>query len=420
MKDVLVAQNLYKKFYQDPNMGLWQGSADIIRAIFKSPPNQSLRENEIWAVHDVSFNLKEGETLGLIGTNGSGKSTTLRMLAGLILPSRGNVSKQGTMQSLINLGAGLNPELSGYDNIIASSSLLGLKKSDLPKIIERVVEFSELGDYINNPIKTYSSGMYSRLGFSIAVNLKPDILLVDEVLAVGDYNFQNKCRIHIEKLKREGVSIVLVSHSNTHISQICENSIWLNKGKVMSQGRTKDVLGKYIEFLDGSDSKRDKNDKSEQKNNIYGPIYKKSEKIEAIKIKVNKQEVDLNDPKCEIQLNSPLKLDFEIGACLENLFNTNVTVTIYREDGLHMFAASSLNQKKYSFEKGQTIKGELNINHFNLSPGRYKILMPVHEGSSYLFRNVVADLYIKGNMGLDKGVIAPQYDFRIITEQRGR
>lgn len=407
MKEILRAEKLSKKYFKDPNLGTIHGTKDILRAAFKRPPVYDLREHERWVVRNVDISLKKGETLGLIGTNGSGKSTTLKMLAGLILPTKGKVEAHGSIQSLINLGAGLNDKLNGIDNIKASATLFGFKKNEIEAVVKNVREFSELGDYIFNPINTYSSGMYARLGFSIAVNLRPEIMLIDEVLAVGDYNFQNKCRVHLEQLKREGTSIVLVSHSNTHIAQICENALWLHNGKVRDYGSSKNTLENYLEFLEDRLPKNKKNSKS----NIYGPQYELNEKIKNFKIIINSKVIHSNDNYLKLNINESLNLNFSFES-ESKLSNLNITFCLYREDGLLIFALSSIKSNDIK-NVGGKISGKLFIDNINLSPGNYKLVMPIHEGSSYLFRDTIVELEVKGISAFNKGILMPRYEFEI-------
>jgi ABC-2 type transport system ATP-binding protein len=185
---------------------------------------------EFWALRDLTLDVERGETVGLIGANGSGKSTTLKLLAGILRPTSGTVTVNGRIASLLELGAGFNGELSGRDNIYLNASLLGLSRKEVDRHFEAIVEFSELAPFIDNQVKNYSSGMYVRLGFAVAVHIDPDILLVDEVLAVGDEAFQEKCLGKIEEFQREGRTILLVSHSLDLVEKICTKTVVLDHG----------------------------------------------------------------------------------------------------------------------------------------------------------------------------------------------
>jgi ABC-2 type transport system ATP-binding protein len=198
--------------------------------------NRGREAEEFWALRDLTLDVERGETVGLIGANGSGKSTTLKLLAGILRPTSGTVTVNGRVASLLELGAGFNGELSGRDNIYLNASLLGLSRKEVDRHFDAIVEFSELAPFIDNQVKNYSSGMYVRLGFAVAVHIDPDILLVDEVLAVGDEAFQEKCLGKIEEFQREGRTILLVSHSLDLVEKVCTRSVVLDHGNVRFAG----------------------------------------------------------------------------------------------------------------------------------------------------------------------------------------
>ncbi|GAI09374.1 unnamed protein product, partial [marine sediment metagenome] len=190
-----------------------------------------MRRKEFWAVDDVSFELKKGETLGLIGPNGAGKTTILKMLNGIILPDRGSIRMKGRVGALIQIGAGFHPQLTGRENIYINGSILGMSKREIDKKFDAIVEFADIGDFLDSPVKHYSSGMFVRLGFAVAVHCEPDILLVDEVLAVGDEGFQTKCFNKIGELKKNGTTAILVSHNMHIVSTFTQKVILLNNAK---------------------------------------------------------------------------------------------------------------------------------------------------------------------------------------------
>lgn len=198
-----------------------------------------------WALQDVSFTLGHGEALGVIGRNGSGKSTLLSCLAGIYRPTRGAVRTRGRAAALLELGAGFHEELSGRDNIFLNASLYGLRNREIARRLPYIVEFAELGDFIDAPVKTYSTGMYSRLGFSIAVHLDPDILLLDEILSVGDQPFQRKSLEKMREFMRGGKTIVFVSHALGHVVSTCQRALWLDGGRVILDGGSVEVVAAY-------------------------------------------------------------------------------------------------------------------------------------------------------------------------------
>jgi lipopolysaccharide transport system ATP-binding protein len=205
----------------------------------------SIRHARFEALHDVSFGVAPGESLGIIGHNGAGKSTMLSLLAGVMQPSQGQVSTTGRIAPVLELGAGFHPDLSGEENVILNAIILGLTRQEASERLNDIVAFSELGDFICQPIRTYSSGMLVRLGFSVAVHTSPDILLIDEVLAVGDADFQKKSRERILDLRRQGVSMVLVSHAMETVRAVCDRAIWIEHGRVQSAGPASEVIDAY-------------------------------------------------------------------------------------------------------------------------------------------------------------------------------
>ena len=220
MSDLFIkTDGVSKKFCKSLKHSMLYGLQDITRNMFGRPNDgTNLRLNEFWAVNNVSFELKRGECLGLIGPNGSGKSTLLKMLNGIIMPDKGRIEIKGKVGALIEVGAGFHPMLSGRENIYVNGAILGLSKQKIISKFDEIVDFAEIEDFLDTPVKHYSSGMYVRLGFAIAAQMELDILLIDEVLAVGDEGFQTKCLNKIGELKKNGVAIVFVSHNMHTVS----------------------------------------------------------------------------------------------------------------------------------------------------------------------------------------------------------
>ena len=244
MSDTLIkVEGVSKKFCKSLKKSLWYGMQDLGREITgrKHGGDGELRPDEFWAVNDVSFELKRGECLGLIGRNGAGKTTLLRMLNGLIKPDRGRIEMRGRVGALIALGAGFNPILTGRENIYVNASVLGLRKSEIDAKIGEIIDFAEIGDFIDTPVQSYSSGMQVRLGFSIASSICPDVLLLDEVLAVGDLSFRMRCYRRIDEL-REHAAVILVSHDMSAIKRVCDKAILLDKGHVYAHDNPEVVI----------------------------------------------------------------------------------------------------------------------------------------------------------------------------------
>jgi lipopolysaccharide transport system ATP-binding protein len=249
MSDTLInVDNVSKRFCRSLKRSLWYGVQDLGAELVgrRHGRDGDLRPSEFWAVQDVSFELKRGECLGLIGRNGAGKTTLLRMLNGLIKPDSGRIEIRGQVGALIALGAGFNPILTGRENIYVNASVLGLSRTEVDRKLDDIIEFAELWDFIDAPVQSYSSGMQVRLGFSIASTLKPDILLLDEVLAVGDAAFRSKCFQRIGEVLNDA-AVIFVSHSEAQVSRICDSTLLLDAGKVRFQGSTVEALRRYRE-----------------------------------------------------------------------------------------------------------------------------------------------------------------------------
>lgn len=215
------------------------------KILFKNRNRYENRE----VLKGISFDVKKGEAIGLIGQNGCGKSTLLKLMTKIIYPDQGSITMNGRISSLIELGAGFHPDMSGRENIYTNASIFGLNKKEIDKRLQNIIDFSELEEFIDNPVRTYSSGMYMRLAFAVAINVDADILLIDEILAVGDANFQAKCFNKLREIKANGTTIVIVSHALGQIEQICERSIWIEEGKIFSQGKSKEVIEDYNCFM---------------------------------------------------------------------------------------------------------------------------------------------------------------------------
>jgi ABC-2 type transport system ATP-binding protein len=202
--------------------------------------------DEFWALKDISFEIPSGSSFGIIGSNGSGKSTLLKCLAGILTPDKGDITVRGRIAALLELGAGFHPEMSGRENIFLNGAILGMTQRELLRKMDSIIEFAGLEEFIDTPVKNYSSGMTVRLGFAIAINVDPEILIIDEVLAVGDSAFQQKCHEKIEEFKHDGRTIILVSHGLGDVAQLCQTVAWIEKGHLKAIGDAYDVVGEYL------------------------------------------------------------------------------------------------------------------------------------------------------------------------------
>ncbi len=215
------------------------------KLLFFSKKNRD--KNDIHHVlKDISLNIKKGESVALIGTNGSGKSTLLKLMTKIIYPTKGKITTNGKLTSLLELGAGFHDDFTGRENIYFNASIFGLTRKEIDEKIDEIIEFSELREFIDNPVRTYSSGMYMRLAFSVAINVQAEILLIDEILAVGDQHFQEKCFAKLRELKKSGKTIVIVTHNMDQVEQFCDRAVWLYEGQIRMDGEVKDVLKEYL------------------------------------------------------------------------------------------------------------------------------------------------------------------------------
>jgi lipopolysaccharide transport system ATP-binding protein len=243
----ITVDHISKKYCKSLKRSMLYGVVDIGRnTLGLSSLPQHLRKDEFWAVDDISFEVKKGGTLGIIGPNGSGKSTLLKMLNGIFWPDKGKIAIKGRVGSLIEVGAGFHPLLTGRENIYINAAILGMTRKEVDEQFNSILEFADIGNFIDTPVKFYSSGMFVRLGFSVAVHSDPDILLIDEVLAVGDKDFQIKCYQKMYEIKKRGTTVILVSHNEYTICEQTENCLYINNGKMKFLGPSEEAINIYI------------------------------------------------------------------------------------------------------------------------------------------------------------------------------
>jgi len=251
--DVLIrVEGVSKKFCRSLKKSLWYGVKDTVADLVGRGSYSSLRPDEFWAVNDVSFELKRGESLGLIGRNGAGKTTVLKLLNGLIKPDKGRIEMRGSIGALIALGAGFNPILTGRENIYVTASVLGLTKRETDEKINDIVQFAEVGEFLDSPVQSYSSGMAIRLGFAVATAVRPDVLLLDEILAVGDASFRAKCFNVLAEFQRQGTAFILVAHDMRTIARHSQRALYLRNGCTKHLGDTADAIAQLLK--DGKSS----------------------------------------------------------------------------------------------------------------------------------------------------------------------
>lgn len=256
--DVIQVKDVTKKFriYYD------KGGTLKEKILFR---NRNKYEDR-WVLKGINLNIKKGETVGLIGENGSGKSTLLKLLTRIIYPDNGEIKINGKVSSLLELGAGFHPDMTGRENIYMNASIFGLTKEEIDRRLDDIIAFSELEEFIDNPVRTYSSGMYMRLAFSVAINVEAEILLIDEILAVGDAAFQKKCFDKISELKNMNKTVVIVSHDTNNLKKLCDKVIWLSNGKISTEGESEYIISEYMEHVYKNRRVDNKADLAEYKN----------------------------------------------------------------------------------------------------------------------------------------------------------
>lgn len=240
MNEIIKVNHVTMKF------NLMEEKVDTLKEYVVRLLKRELLYNEFISLDDISFSIEKGDVLGIVGLNGAGKSTLLKILAGVLKPTNGEIFINGSIAPLIEVGAGFDPELTARENIYLNGAILGYSKKFIDEKFEEIIEFAELERFVNVPVKNFSSGMYARLGFSIATLVNPDILIVDEVLSVGDYKFQEKCKARIRNLMSDGTTVIIVSHDHEIIEKMCNKVLWLEAGKIKMYGNTMSVIENYI------------------------------------------------------------------------------------------------------------------------------------------------------------------------------
>ena len=301
---------------------------------------------------DISFDVRRGESVGLIGHNGCGKSTMLKMLTKIMYPDSGTIQIDGRVSSLLELGAGFHPDMSGRENIYINASIFGLTRKEIDEKLNDIIAFSELEEFIDNPVRTYSSGMYMRLAFAVAINVNADVLIVDEILAVGDINFQRKCLDKMREIQNQGTTVVLVSHSMDQIRETCDRSVWIHEGHVMAIGDTEKVAEQYLSYMDRQNEEREKREEGEPKEEII-EVPREIEylgEVGQVEFYCNGQ---LN-PECEITMGDSVSIKFHYKGKSKRKILINID--IIREDFMFCYTRNfDNNEQYYETEEGEFV-----------------------------------------------------------------
>jgi lipopolysaccharide transport system ATP-binding protein len=369
-------ENISKKFCRTLKRSLWYGVKDMgTELIGRSNNHKDLRKGEFWALEDISFRLGRGDSLGLIGHNGAGKTTLLRMLTGLIKPDSGRIEIAGRLQALIALGAGFNPVLTGRENVYVNGAVLGLSKVQIDERFDQILEFSGIEEFINMPVQSYSSGMAVRLGFAVAAHLDPDILLVDEVLAVGDLSFQAKCRKRIQQLFEKGVIVILVSHNMHAINHLCERTIVLENSHMVFDGETSKAIDIYRERV----APRELSSRKETTGT--GEI-----KIARFEILNEKREIE---HKFQVTSSAVFRIHYHANEPVQNpVFN----IPIHDMDGNSVTGIrSDVDGLEFGILSGNGYI-DLIIEHLNLLPNIYTLSLVIFHRDGFSFYDRISDL----------------------------
>ena len=375
-------KHVSKKFCRSLKRSLWYGVQDIAAELTKRKRSVELRQDEFWALHDISFELRRGECLGIIGPNGAGKSTLLKMLNGLIKLDQGRIHVRGRIGALLELGIGFNPILTGRENIYINGAILGFNKSQIDHKLDRIVEFSELYDFLDSPVQNYSSGMKVRLGFAIAAQMEPDILIIDEVLAVGDIGFRAKCYDAIADIAKKA-AIIFVSHTMSHITRICSHVLVLEKGTVAHYGDVNAGVNRYLQsFKTDYVSYRTGNGKV----NVLQWRFLNAQGEEATNF--------LYDTSFTIELELTAN---------ETVGQINVIIAFF-DKNQNLVAECNSFVQSYSIDirTHESLKIRIRLEHLILNAGEYKIsllLLSSNMLEHYDWLHYVSSIFVKGKVG---------------------
>lgn len=328
------------------------------------------------ALKDISFEVPTGSTIGLLGANGSGKSTLLKLISRILYPDSGSIEVHGRVSSLLELGAGFHPDFTGRENVYLNGAMLGLSKREVSERFEDILAFSELGSFIDEPIRTYSSGMYMRLAFSVAIAVDPDVLLIDEILAVGDAAFQDKCMKYLRKLQLQNKTIVIVSHDTSAIERFCHTAVWLDAGMMRMKGDTVSCVREYLRYSFSADKGKEVNRSSNAE------LQAKSRNSNDEEITISNVEAVISTEGDSIKRKRSLDINFTVKANQSDL-DVYFEIFIKSETDIMVFEANTMNDLSTPIilVKGENQKVTLHINDLPLSDGEYSIQMRAFEES---------------------------------------
>lgn len=407
------------KIYYDRNRTL--------KDILATPGRGEQKVREV--LNGISFQVKRGEAIALIGRNGCGKSTMLKLLTKIIYPDSGNIYVDGKVSSLLELGAGFHPDMSGRENIYLNASVFGLTKKEIDKKVDEIIRFSELEKFIDNPVRTYSSGMYMRLAFSVAINVKAEILLIDEILGVGDVNFQRKCFDKLKEIKSEGTTIVIVSHSMSQIEKICERCIWISDGVIKEEGPMRLVGEHYYAQMEAERLGQIENAVSESRTaNVEAknelPAFCDKNAVRSGGEQVSFGEVDIYDQKNEktkvFQSGDTLVLSMRIRTVLKEPM-VNLTVNVCNEDNIFCFGTSFYAENGSLLNLMDDDVVVFKFNQMELLSGKYSISVGLYTKEGDVLDEIkgVKEFWIHSNYGMkENGIYHMEHEW-ILNDAKG-
>lgn len=356
--------NVWKKFRRGEKVNSIREAFPVFFSELIKKNNNRLKQNEFWALKDVAFAIKRGDILGIIGNNGAGKSTILKLLCRIMDPNKGEIRIKGRISALIEITTGFHPDLTGRENIYLNGTIMGMSRKEIDRKLERIVEFSGIGDFIDTPIKRYSSGMTARLGFSVAAHIDPDILLVDEVLAVGDMDFQAKCAQKIRELLRSGVTVIFISHNLALMQSLCKRIILLHKGEILKQGASEEIISYYQDMVY---SQKEEELKRQAVSSVHQAIASAKSGVDILDVTFYN---GTSAPKDNFGLREPMsvKITYETK---ERIENPVFSLEIIRADGVVCCSATT-NDNGFVF-KNVAGRGVITVEmgKLNLAPGIY-------------------------------------------------
>jgi ABC-2 type transport system ATP-binding protein/lipopolysaccharide transport system ATP-binding protein len=366
------------------------------------------RAQDFWALRGVGFDIPKGSTFGLIGHNGSGKSTLLKLVAGIHRPTSGSITHNGRISAMLELGAGFHPELSGRENVYLNGAILGMTRRQIAAAMDDIIEFSGLAEFIDSPVKVYSSGMYVRLGFAIAVNLDPEILIIDEVIAVGDEDFQRRCFDHLATLKRRGITIVLVSHSLSLVQTLCDEVAWLDHGRLRAVGPAPEVTQEYLSEVGEVERQRDAAAK--------GVTAEAGHRLGSHEIDITKIEFISGEEISQKRAvaGEPLKIRVHYEAH-EPVVDPVVGIAIYTENKIHITGSNSRMGGLRLGEVSGTGYVEWDMGRLSLNPGTFLVRAGMNDWSmahTYDYWEDGPELVVRpGSAAMYRGIVALPNDW---------